>query len=159
MIETLSIPLTVELADVIDLADCRICLDESGLETQPLRHRLRRLIEENHVWVARNDENGVIGTIGFDASLCRGSLFAQFMGVRSAFRNRGVASALLQHCLEFARQRCLGHFIADVPVDNSVMTSTLSACGFRRIAPARDDHRLGLPKLDSHLWGLRLSEN
>jgi GNAT superfamily N-acetyltransferase len=159
MVDTLSIPLTIEFADVVDLADCRACLDESGFETQPLRHRLRRLIEENHVWIARNDENRVIGTIGFDASLCRGSLFAQFMGVRSDYRHRGVGSALIHHCVEFARQRSLGHLIADVPSDNTVMTSTLSEWGFRRIAPKRTNRRPQRATLDSDLWGLRVSEN
>jgi GNAT superfamily N-acetyltransferase len=157
MVESLSIPLTIELADVVDFADCRACLDESGLETFPLRHRLRRLIEENHVWVARNDENRVIGTIGFDASLCRGSLFAQFMGVRSDFKHLGVASALLRHCMEFARQRNLGHLIADVPSDNSVMASTLSSCGFRQINASRTDCHAGRLTIESHLWGLRLA--
>jgi len=159
MVETPSIPLTIELADVVDLPQCRSCLDESGLETYALRHRLRRLIEENHVWVARDDENRVIGTIGFDPSLCHGSLFAQFMGVRSAFRHCGVASALLRHCMEFARERSLGHLIADVPVDNSVMASTLSAYGFRQIAPARTDCRPQRPAVDSCLWVLRLAMN
>ena len=159
MVETLSIPLTIELADAVDLADCRICLDESGLETYPLRHRLRRLIEENHVWVARNDENRVIGTIGFDDSLCHGALFAQFMGVRTAFRHHGVASALLHHCMEFARQRSMAHLIADVPLNNSVMTSTLSASGFRQIAPTRAKRLPQRPAVDSHLWGLRLAMN
>jgi GNAT superfamily N-acetyltransferase len=150
--------LTIELADVVDLADCRACLDESGLETFPLRHRLRRLIEENHVWVARNEENVVIGTIGFDASLCRGSLFAQFMGVRSDFRHYGVASALLHHCMEFARRQSLTHLIADTPVDNFVMTSTLGVCGFRQIAPDAD-RRPQRATADSRLWVKRLIMN
>jgi hypothetical protein len=159
VVETLSIPMTIELADVVDLPHCRICLDESGLETYPLRHRLRRLIEENHVWVARNDENRVIGTMGFDPSLCDGSLFAQLMGVRSAFGHLGVASALLDHCVEFAHQQRLTHLIADVPVDNSVMATTLSAYGFRQIAPTRGDRRLQRLAVDSHLWVLRLITN
>jgi GNAT superfamily N-acetyltransferase len=159
MVETPSIPLTIEVADVVDLPHCRICLDESGMETYPLRHRLRRLVEANHVWVARNDENRVIGTIGLDASLCPGSVFAQFMGVRSDFRYSGVASALLHHCVEFARQRGLPNLIADVPADNPVMISTLSACGFRQVASKGPDraHPRSIP--DSSLWILRLTMN